>query len=89
MPQKTIPTSGEMTHEHRVILGSTIFGLYMLGMATTNFERTDEWCAMDNVGVPFLYENLTDEQRAHIEKTINLTPQALDEGLAANPDPKS
>lgn len=68
MSELTLPTQGEMTHEHRVTIGSLKHGLYLLGMATTDFERTDERCAMDNSRVPHRYEQLSDEDRQLILK---------------------
>jgi hypothetical protein len=58
-----IPAEGEMSRQHRIILGSNYYGLYVLGMASTDFERTDEDCGMDNIGVPRRYEDLTEKHR--------------------------
>lgn len=63
-----IPTNGEMSRQHRVTLGTCMYGLYVLGLATTPSEECDEDCAMNNMGVPYRYEDLTATQRATLDR---------------------
>lgn len=60
------PTKGEMSRKHRILVGSVIFGLYVLGFAVTDSEKIDEDCRMDNACVPRHYEDLREKDRKYI-----------------------
>lgn len=64
--ENLLPTKGEMSRKHRILVGSVIFGLYTLGLAITESEKIDEDCCMDNSGIPHHYEDLREKDRKHI-----------------------
>lgn len=57
-----------ISRDDRVVLACSYYGLYAIGMATNDFERTDENCAMDNVGVPYYQEQLTEDHLAVLKR---------------------
>lgn len=62
------PLLTPIPRKDRIILGQTWYGLYTLGLAITDLQRIAEDCAMDDLGVPFYIEKLTDEQKDRIEE---------------------
>lgn len=58
----------ELSYRERVWIACKFFGLYTLGLAVDPREIADEVCAMDNMKVPFLREQLTPEMLKFINK---------------------
>lgn len=52
-----------LARDQRVCIAQTCFGLYLIGLAATESEIIDENCAMDNAGVPFYEEMLTEDMK--------------------------
>jgi hypothetical protein len=42
----------------RVYIAQSVFGLYTFGMATTDFDKCDEDCAMNNSRVPYSWDQI-------------------------------
>ena len=57
-----------LSREARITLGSSFYGIYTLGMASTESEMIDEDCVMDNIGVPFYEELLKPEHIKCLEE---------------------
>jgi len=58
----------EIPRKQRIDLAVCHFGLYTFGLAMTDCERVDEDCAMDNMSVPFYFEQLTPTMKESLEK---------------------
>lgn len=85
-----------LSREDRLTLAQCYYGWYTFGMATTDSERVDEDCAMDNNGVPYYEDQLTDKHKEVLARfkatgsrvdaepdTINLeVPMRLDDSQA-------
>lgn len=56
-----------LARNERIYLATRIHGLYTLGMAVTESEKTDEDCCMDNTGVPHYYSQLNERDRACLD----------------------
>lgn len=56
-----------LPRETRINLAVSYYGLYMFGMAVTQSERVDEDCAMDNAGIPYYEDQLTEAHKAKLE----------------------
>lgn len=57
-----------LSRNDRIYLGAVYYGLYTLGMAGSDSERTDEDCAMDNFGVPYYQYQLSDSHKEILAK---------------------
>lgn len=57
----------EIDRNDRISIACTFYGLYMIGLATTEIEKIDENCAMDNFGVPYYKHQLTDGHKQYLE----------------------
>lgn len=56
-----------LPREDRITLAVMLHGMYTFGMAATDGERCDEDCAMDNMGIPYYREHLTERDRAVLD----------------------
>lgn len=72
----------KLSHRERVWIAAKFYGAYTFGLAVDPIEITDETCAMDNMKVPFLREQLTSEMLKYLNK-VNLNRQ-FNECIAAN-----
>lgn len=63
------PTLTPIPREDRLYLARAVYGLYTFGLAQTDRDRIDEDCAMDNQGIPYYLEQLTDSQRLTINES--------------------
>ena len=61
-------TRVELPRFHRVLLATLHYGLYMIGHASTDSERIDEDCCMDNCGVPIFQDQVSEKQQALIDQ---------------------
>lgn len=52
-----------LPRQYRIDLAVMVHGLYTIGMAVTDGERCDEDCAMDNMGIPYYWAQLTERDR--------------------------
>ena len=52
-----------LPRKSRIDLAVLVHGLYTFGMATTDCERCDEDCAMDNMGIPYYKYQLTERDK--------------------------
>lgn len=57
-----------ISRAERITLAVCVYGLYTMGLATTDSERCDEDCAMDNMRVPYYKEQLTPRDVAALER---------------------
>jgi hypothetical protein len=72
----------KLSYRERVWIAGKFYGAYTFGLAVDPREITDELCAMDNMKVPFLREQLTDGMLEYINK-VNINRQN-NECIAAN-----
>lgn len=56
-----------LTRKERINIATHFYGLYTIGLASNDFQRIDEDCAMDNMRVPFLKSQLTPEMEKYLE----------------------
>jgi hypothetical protein len=76
--QEQTQPSKKISREDRIVLAHSYFGWYTFGMATNDAERIDENVAMDNGGVPFYEDQLTDKHKEvlkrHKENMAQVSP---------------
>lgn len=75
-----------LSREDRLILAQSYFGWYTFGMATTESERVDENCAMDNGGVPIYEDQLTDKHKEVLKKYKSEAWKPIESLLERNMD---
>lgn len=56
----------------RIYIAQAIFGFYTFGTAVSDFDKTDEDCAMDNSRVPFSWDQV---DRATFDKLMGFMPK--------------